>query len=115
METITVLLADDYLAVRGGLRVALGQVSGLTVIGETCTIRETLDHVTRERPTVAVVGVLLSDGSGAEVCRGIDRARALLWRRVRVVGQARMKGVNFSTTMAQAQAGFSDSPILRSN
>ncbi|MCL4488536.1 MAG: response regulator transcription factor, partial [Chloroflexi bacterium] len=41
-----------------------------------CTIRETLDHVTRERPTVAVVGVLLSDGSGAEVCRGIDRARA---------------------------------------
>lgn len=66
---VRVLIADDHLVVRLGLRVLLDIHPEIEVIGETGTGQETLKHVLSGRPDVVLLDLRMPDLDGLEVCR----------------------------------------------
>ncbi len=64
---IRVLLADDDVLVRSGLRALLGAEDGITVVGEAADGREAVDRARELRPDVVVMDVRMPrlDGVGA--------------------------------------------------
>lgn len=67
--TIRVFLLDDHEIVRRGVRELLEASGDLEVVGEAATAEQALERVPLCAPDVAVLDVLLPDGSGVEVCR----------------------------------------------
>lgn len=53
---ISVLLIDNQPLVGQGLRAALDQAGGFTIIGEECQICHALPTVTTRRPDVVIIG-----------------------------------------------------------
>ncbi|MET3952445.1 response regulator transcription factor [Arthrobacter sp. UYEF36] len=80
MKTITVLLADDHLVVRSGLKALLGTQPGIEVVAEAASGEEALALVEQHGP--AVVMMDLAMGAGMD---GIEAIRQL---RQRNSGQA---------------------------
>ncbi|HLF57790.1 MAG TPA: response regulator transcription factor [Thermoanaerobaculia bacterium] len=72
---IRVLLADDHAIVREGLRELLEEEPGLAVVAEAGDVAATVERAIAVRPDVALVDILMPDGSGIEALRRI-RARA---------------------------------------
>ena len=68
------MVVDDHEVVRDGLRMLLQNVSGIHVVAEAGSVRESLVQAERTRPDVIVMDVRLTDGSGIEATREI-RAR----------------------------------------
>jgi DNA-binding NarL/FixJ family response regulator len=69
---VRVFLLDDDELIRGGLRLLIETGDEeITVVGEASTAREALDRIPESRPDVALLDVVLPDGSGVEVCREI--------------------------------------------
>lgn len=66
---VRVLIADDHLVVRLGLRALLDIHPGIEVIGEAGTGRETLAWLERNRPDVVLLDMRMPDMDGLEVCR----------------------------------------------
>jgi two-component system response regulator DevR len=71
-EQVTVYLVDDHELVREGLR-GLLQGAGFVVVGEAATVDEAVPGILATRPSVAILDVRLSDGSGVDICRRITR------------------------------------------
>ena len=65
----TVFLLDDHEVVRRGITGMIAAAPDLAVVGEAATAAEALEQVTDLRPEVALLDVVLPDGSGVEVCR----------------------------------------------
>ena len=63
----SVLIADDHVVVRRGLRALFESEADLTVAGEACDGLEALDLVVRLRPDVRVLDLVLPDFSGMTV------------------------------------------------
>lgn len=72
--TPKILVIDDHVLVREGLRRALSKHEELTIIGEAASKREALVQIPHHKPEVIVVDLHLPDGSGLEI---IAWARAL--------------------------------------
>jgi len=72
-EIIHVLLADNHLALRVGLRVLLDQAPDVVVVGETGDGREALAQIEALRPEVAVLDCQLPGMEGAAVAAEIQR------------------------------------------
>ena len=70
---VRVLVVDEQEVVRRGVAGVLAGDSGITVVGEAGSVAQALARGPAVRPDVAVVGMRLPDGSGAEVC---ERLRA---------------------------------------
>ena len=70
---VRVLVVDEQEVVRRGIAQVLAGDSGITVVGEAGSVAQALMRGPAVRPDVAVVGMRLLDGSGAEVC---ERLRA---------------------------------------
>jgi DNA-binding NarL/FixJ family response regulator len=68
-KRIRVLIADDHLVVRIGLRALLDIHPRIEVIGEAGTGEETLGLVARDRPDVVLLDLRMPDVDGLEVCR----------------------------------------------
>lgn len=66
------MLVDDHAVVRSGLRRILGEIAGVTVVGEAGTGREALEIVEVKRPSVVLLDLDLPD------CAGIDLLPDLL-------------------------------------
>lgn len=79
--SITVVIADDHLVVRRGLRALLESESGITIVGEAADGREALDKVAELDPDVLVLDLVMPGTSGLEVLRKLSERRA----RTRVV------------------------------
>jgi two-component system response regulator NreC len=62
-DRITVLLADDHLAMRRSLRTLLDEETDVQVIGETDSLDAVVSHVHARRPDVLVVDLRLSERS----------------------------------------------------
>jgi DNA-binding NarL/FixJ family response regulator len=73
-DQVRVMVVDDHEVVRDGLRMLLQNVSGIHVVAEAGSVRESLVQAERTRPDVIVMDVRLTDGSGIEATREI-RAR----------------------------------------
>lgn len=72
-DAVTLILVDDHAMVREGLRAFLATQPDLHVVGEAARVDEAIDLARERRPDVAVVDLVLEDGSGVEATRGILR------------------------------------------
>jgi DNA-binding NarL/FixJ family response regulator len=68
--SVRVFLLDDHEVVRRGLYDLLTS-AGLEVVGEASTVAEAMARIPAVDPEVAVLDVLLPDGTGVEVCRDL--------------------------------------------
>ena len=82
MSPITVLLVDDHLVVRSGLRALLGTQPDLHVIAEAASGEEAMDRVQEHSPDVVVMDLAMGAGmDGIEAIRRIrerNRSQAIL-------------------------------------
>jgi two-component system response regulator DevR len=65
---VRVLVVDEAEVVRRGVAQVLASDAQITVVGQAASVAEALTCGPAVRPDVAVVGMRLPDGSGAEVC-----------------------------------------------
>ncbi len=70
-ETIRVVLADDHLIVRQGLRALLEASGGFEVVAEASEGAEAVEAVERERPEVVVLDLSMAGLNGLEALRRI--------------------------------------------
>lgn len=68
---VTILLVDDHVVLRDGLRVLLDDEPGLRVIGEAGTGAEALRLAAELQPDIIVMDLGLPDTSGVDVIREI--------------------------------------------
>ena len=68
---IRVFLVDDHEIVRRGIAQLVDAEPGLEVVGESATVRGTLDRVAATLPDIVVLDVHLPDGTGIDLCRSI--------------------------------------------
>jgi DNA-binding NarL/FixJ family response regulator len=74
MQSITVLLAEDHLLVREGLRALLQAEGCFQVIGEADTGRQAVDLSRTLRPDVVVMDIAMPLLNGLEATRQIHKA-----------------------------------------
>jgi len=72
--SISVLLADDHVVVRRGLRALLESEPGIVVVGEAAGGVEALEMTTRLDPDVLVLDLIMPDMPGLDV---LPRLRAI--------------------------------------
>jgi DNA-binding NarL/FixJ family response regulator len=78
---IRVLLVDDYPAIRGVLRAALGLEPGFEIVGEAGNGREAVELTERLQPDLLLMDVKMPELSGVEAARRIKRD----WPAIKVV------------------------------
>ena len=71
MKPITVLLADDHMIVREGLRKLLEAQNDIEVVGEAATGREAVAMTLKLRPAVVVMDIAMPLLNGLEATRQI--------------------------------------------
>lgn len=71
---IRVFLVDDHEIVRRGITLVIEADPGLTVVGESDSVRGTLGRIEATQPDVVVLDVHLPDGNGIDLCRSIRSA-----------------------------------------
>lgn len=74
----SVLLVDDHVVVREGLRELLSRERGLQVVGEAKSVVEALSACERLSPALAIVDLTLGDESGLEFIRLLRKTHPLL-------------------------------------
>lgn len=72
-KTIRLLVVEDHQITRLGLCTLLGACPQFEVAGEAGSVAEALNDVVRIKPDVVLLDVRLSDGSGIEVCRRLQK------------------------------------------
>lgn len=71
---IRIVLADDHLVVRAGLKALLGAAKDIEVVGEAGNGRDALALIERVSPDVAVLDLDMPQMGGAEVTRALAAA-----------------------------------------
>jgi two-component system, NarL family, response regulator NreC len=71
MNNIRVLLADDHIIMRKGLRLLLERQPNITVIGEASNGRECVELAQAENPDVVVMDIAMPNLNGIEAARQI--------------------------------------------
>lgn len=67
MDVINVVLADDHVLVRDGIKALLEDQSGIMVIDEASNGREALEVVEKNKPHVLIVDIRMPEMNGIEV------------------------------------------------
>ncbi len=71
MNPIRVLLAEDHIIVRDGLRMLLESAPDFTVVAEAANGREALARARETQPDLAILDISMPELSGLEVTRRI--------------------------------------------
>ena len=74
MKRITVLLAEDHMIVREGLRALLGAEGDIEVVGEARTGRQAVQLTKKLRPAVVVMDIAMPQLNGLEATQRILKA-----------------------------------------
>ncbi|MFD8418102.1 response regulator [Streptomyces sp. NPDC059668] len=64
---VTVVLADDHLVVRAGMRLLLAQDPAFRIVAESATVPDTVEAVSRTRPRVLVLDLTMAGKSSLPV------------------------------------------------
>ena len=75
MKKLRILMADDHVVMRTGLRVLLERQANLEVVGETANGRETIELAASLKPDVVVMDV------GMPFLNGIEATKAIVTQR----------------------------------
>ncbi len=75
---LRVLLVDDHVLIREGLRRAFDRAGDLEVVGEAGTVADALEGLERLAPDVLVTDVKLPDGDGIELAATARAANAAM-------------------------------------
>ncbi len=75
MSNIRVLLADDHIVMRKGLRLLLERQPNITVVGEASDGRECVSLAESESPDVVVMDIAMPNLNGIEAARQIVTQR----------------------------------------
>lgn len=70
-RTIRVLLVDDHMLVRAGLRAVLGVVPDVTIVGEAASGSEAISFVDRCMPDVVVMNLDTPEGDGLAATKAL--------------------------------------------
>jgi DNA-binding NarL/FixJ family response regulator len=73
MTPMRVLIADDHLFYREGLRVMLGAIPEIQLVGEATTGDEAIERALALQPDVVLMDLKMPGGSGIEATRRIVR------------------------------------------
>ncbi len=68
---ITILLADDHIVLRQGLRSLIESQPDFTVVGEANNGREALDLIHKLKPQVSILDMMMPGVNGLEVTRQV--------------------------------------------
>ena len=68
---VRLMLVDDHQVVRAGLRLLLGEVPILHIVGEAASVAEAVAEADRVQPEVILMDLRLPDGTGVDACREI--------------------------------------------
>lgn len=71
MPAIRILLADDHVVMRSGLRLLLERQPNLEVVAEAADGREAVDKAAAEKPDVVVMDIAMPHLNGVEATRQI--------------------------------------------
>jgi two-component system response regulator NreC len=72
LNTIRIVLADDHVVMRGGLRLILEQQEGLRVVGEAGDGREAVLLAEKMKPDVLVMDIGMPNLNGIEASRQVS-------------------------------------------
>ncbi len=73
MAPLRVVLAEDHVLVRAGLRSLLDGIVGVEIVGEASDGQETLRLVAERRPDVLVLDISMPGLNGLDVCARVTR------------------------------------------
>jgi DNA-binding NarL/FixJ family response regulator len=73
MNVTRVLLADDHVLVRAGIRALIEKVPGVEVVGEAGTGREALELVRSKLPSVVLMDIAMAELGGLEALPRITK------------------------------------------
>lgn len=74
MDKINVVLADDHILVRDGIRALLEDQTGIEVIDEASNGKEALEVITKNKPHVLIVDIRMPEMTGIEVVGEINKS-----------------------------------------
>jgi DNA-binding NarL/FixJ family response regulator len=74
MDIINVVLADDHVLVRDGIKALLEDQSGIVVIDEASNGKEALEVISKNKPHVLIVDIRMPEMNGIEVVREINKS-----------------------------------------
>lgn len=70
---INVVLADDHVLVRDGIKALLEDQTGITVIDEASNGKEALEVISKNKPNVLIVDIRMPEMNGIEVVAEINK------------------------------------------
>lgn len=73
MKPVRVLIADDHVLMRSGLRMLLARIEGVEVVAEACDGRQAADLAAALAPDIALLDVDMPGGDGVEAVTQIAR------------------------------------------
>lgn len=73
MEVIDLLIADDHVLVREGIRALVDRLGGMRVIGEAANGREVLRLVKRHQPHIILMDISMPHLNGLEAARYLSK------------------------------------------
>ncbi|GGD03803.1 response regulator transcription factor [Hyunsoonleella pacifica] len=74
MDKINVVLADDHILVRDGIRALLEDQTGIEVIDEASNGKEALEVISKNKPHVLIVDIRMPEMTGIEVVGAINES-----------------------------------------
>jgi len=72
---VTVVLADDHVVVRQGLRALLEADPHFAIVGEAANGHEAIEMVTQKKPTVLITDLMMPGLDGLAIVRKLSRLR----------------------------------------
>ncbi len=73
MDIINVILADDHVLVRDGIKALLEDQQGIKVIDEASNGKEALEVIKKNKPHLLIVDIRMPEMNGIEVVREINK------------------------------------------